>query len=105
MTPRLCTISFSKFEADTLHSVSLYFLKFERLYCFTGITVGDIGPKMSFENIDNGFLMMKNVRVPRENMLARFSQRITIPYQNKLKYKLILAFAKPQYTGFRINTL
>ncbi|XP_044307997.1 peroxisomal acyl-coenzyme A oxidase 2 isoform X2 [Varanus komodoensis] len=39
-----------------------------------GITVGDIGPKMSFENIDNGFLMMKNVRVPRENMLARFSQ-------------------------------
>ncbi|KAJ7317100.1 hypothetical protein JRQ81_003262 [Phrynocephalus forsythii] len=39
-----------------------------------GITVGDIGPKMSFENVDNGFLIMKNVRVPRENMLSRFSQ-------------------------------
>ncbi|XP_053151016.1 peroxisomal acyl-coenzyme A oxidase 2 isoform X2 [Hemicordylus capensis] len=39
-----------------------------------GVTVGDIGPKMSFEHIDNGFLIMKNVRVPRENMLARFSQ-------------------------------
>ncbi|XP_070792936.1 peroxisomal acyl-coenzyme A oxidase 2 isoform X1 [Pituophis catenifer annectens] len=39
-----------------------------------GITVGDIGPKMGFENIDNGFLILKNVRVPRENMLAKFSQ-------------------------------
>ncbi|XP_062978164.1 peroxisomal acyl-coenzyme A oxidase 2 isoform X2 [Elgaria multicarinata webbii] len=39
-----------------------------------GVTVGDIGPKMSFENIDNGFLILKNVRVPRENMLAKFSQ-------------------------------
>lgn len=39
-----------------------------------GVTVGDIGPKMNFENIDNGFLILKNVRIPRENMLARFSQ-------------------------------
>lgn len=42
--------------------------------CFLGVTVGDIGPKMNFENIDNGFLILKNVRIPRENMLARFSQ-------------------------------
>ncbi|XP_026577428.1 peroxisomal acyl-coenzyme A oxidase 2 [Pseudonaja textilis] len=39
-----------------------------------GITLGDIGPKMGFENVDNGFLILKNVRVPRENMLAKFSQ-------------------------------
>uniref|UniRef100_A0A8D0DV59 Acyl-coenzyme A oxidase n=1 Tax=Salvator merianae TaxID=96440 RepID=A0A8D0DV59_SALMN len=39
-----------------------------------GVTVGDIGPKMSFNNVDNGFLSLKNVRVPRENMLSRFSQ-------------------------------
>ncbi|XP_061474753.1 peroxisomal acyl-coenzyme A oxidase 2 [Rhineura floridana] len=39
-----------------------------------GVTAGDIGPKMSFENIDNGFLLLENVRVPRENMLAKFSQ-------------------------------
>ncbi|KAM4720848.1 peroxisomal acyl-coenzyme A oxidase 2 [Rhinophrynus dorsalis] len=39
-----------------------------------GITVGDIGPKMSFEHIDNGFLMMNNVRIPKENMLSRFSE-------------------------------
>ncbi|CAI5767619.1 peroxisomal acyl-coenzyme A oxidase 2 [Podarcis lilfordi] len=39
-----------------------------------GVTAGDIGPKMSFENVDNGFLLLKNVRIPRENMLAKFSQ-------------------------------
>ncbi|XP_070594233.1 peroxisomal acyl-coenzyme A oxidase 2 isoform X2 [Erythrolamprus reginae] len=39
-----------------------------------GITLGDIGPKMGFENIDNGFLILKDVRVPRESMLAKFSQ-------------------------------
>ncbi|XP_072276971.1 peroxisomal acyl-coenzyme A oxidase 2 [Pyxicephalus adspersus] len=39
-----------------------------------GITVGDIGPKMSFEQIDNGYLMMRNIRIPKENMLSRFSE-------------------------------
>ncbi|XP_074054959.1 peroxisomal acyl-coenzyme A oxidase 2 [Macrotis lagotis] len=39
-----------------------------------GITVGDIGPKMSFEQTDNGFLQLDHVRIPRENMLNRFSQ-------------------------------
>ncbi|XP_075039397.1 peroxisomal acyl-coenzyme A oxidase 2 [Mixophyes fleayi] len=39
-----------------------------------GITVGDIGPKMSFENVDNGFLMMRNIRIPKENMLSRYSE-------------------------------
>ncbi|XP_075690063.1 peroxisomal acyl-coenzyme A oxidase 2 [Rhinoderma darwinii] len=39
-----------------------------------GISVGDIGPKMSFDNIDNGYLMMRNIRIPKENMLSRYSQ-------------------------------
>ncbi|XP_069499859.1 peroxisomal acyl-coenzyme A oxidase 2 [Ambystoma mexicanum] len=39
-----------------------------------GIVVGDIGPKMSFEHIDNGYLLMRNIRVPKENMLSRYSQ-------------------------------
>ncbi|XP_072454915.1 peroxisomal acyl-coenzyme A oxidase 2 isoform X2 [Notamacropus eugenii] len=39
-----------------------------------GIIVGDIGPKMSFEQTDNGFLQLDHVRIPRENMLNRFSQ-------------------------------
>ncbi|NXT77838.1 ACOX2 oxidase, partial [Zapornia atra] len=39
-----------------------------------GIIAGDIGPKMSFEHADNGFLMLQNVRVPRENMLSNFCE-------------------------------
>ncbi|XP_072136575.1 peroxisomal acyl-coenzyme A oxidase 2-like [Mobula birostris] len=38
-----------------------------------GIKVGDIGPKMAFEQIDNGYLMIQNVHVPKENMLSRYS--------------------------------
>ncbi|KAL0600964.1 Peroxisomal acyl-coenzyme A oxidase 2 [Plecturocebus cupreus] len=39
-----------------------------------GIIVGDIGPKMDFDQTDNGFLQLNHVRVPRENMLSRFAQ-------------------------------
>ncbi|XP_045434955.1 peroxisomal acyl-coenzyme A oxidase 2 [Pipistrellus kuhlii] len=39
-----------------------------------GVTAGDIGPKMDFEYIDNGFLQLDHVRIPRENMLSRFAQ-------------------------------
>ncbi|XP_009073492.1 PREDICTED: peroxisomal acyl-coenzyme A oxidase 2 [Acanthisitta chloris] len=39
-----------------------------------GITAGDIGPKMNFEHTDNGYLMLKNVRIPRENMLSKFCE-------------------------------
>ena len=31
--------------------------------------MGDIGPKLGLNYVDNGFLILKNVRIPRENML------------------------------------
>ncbi|KAK5579484.1 hypothetical protein RB653_009167 [Dictyostelium firmibasis] len=37
-----------------------------------GITVGDIGPKLGFNSLDNGYLRLDHVRIPRENMLSRF---------------------------------
>ncbi|KAK7502853.1 hypothetical protein BaRGS_00005802 [Batillaria attramentaria] len=39
-----------------------------------GITVGDIGAKFGFNSNDNGFLRLDNVRIPRDNMLMRYSQ-------------------------------
>ncbi|KAL8588491.1 hypothetical protein ACOMHN_022278 [Nucella lapillus] len=36
-----------------------------------GVTVGDIGPKMALNSVDNGFLILKNVRIPRDNMFMR----------------------------------
>lgn len=39
-----------------------------------GISVGDIGPKLAFEQVDNGYLRMQNVHIPKENMLSRYSR-------------------------------
>lgn len=39
-----------------------------------GVEVGDLGPKLGYSAYDSGFLNVKDVRVPRFNMLARFQQ-------------------------------
>ncbi|KAG9408604.1 hypothetical protein AC1031_020457 [Aphanomyces cochlioides] len=39
-----------------------------------GVTLGDIGPKIGFQSIDNGFCALNNVRIPRRNMLMRFAK-------------------------------
>lgn len=39
-----------------------------------GIHVGDIGPKLGYNVMDNGFMKLENVRIPRKNMLARFTR-------------------------------
>lgn len=39
-----------------------------------GCHAGDIGPKIGYTTKDNGFLRLNNVRVPRVNMLQRFTQ-------------------------------
>lgn len=52
-----------------------------------GITAGDIGPKMNFEHIDNGYLLLKNVRIPRENMLSKFCE-VCVDSHHKLAIRL-----------------
>ncbi|GMI47349.1 hypothetical protein TrCOL_g11217 [Triparma columacea] len=37
-----------------------------------GVTVGDIGSKIGYNTMDNGFLKLENVRVPLDNMAMRF---------------------------------
>lgn len=39
-----------------------------------GITVGDLGPKMTWETKDNGFIKFDHVRIPRKNMLGKYSK-------------------------------
>jgi acyl-CoA oxidase len=38
-----------------------------------GVSTGDIGPKIGYNNMDNGFAMFKNVVIPRRNMAMRFA--------------------------------
>ena len=40
----------------------------------SGIEIGDIGPKFGYFSKENGFLKFSNVRIPLENMPARFSE-------------------------------
>ena len=39
-----------------------------------GIECGDIGPKFGYNSKDNGFMLFKNVRIPRTDMLRRFAE-------------------------------
>lgn len=38
---------------------------------FENITIGDIGEKIGLNGIDNGFIMFRNYRIPKENLLNR----------------------------------
>eukprot|EP01017_Pseudomicrothorax_dubius_P041281 TRINITY_DN6583_c0_g1_i3.p1 TRINITY_DN6583_c0_g1~~TRINITY_DN6583_c0_g1_i3.p1 ORF type:complete len:685 (+),score=152.52 TRINITY_DN6583_c0_g1_i3:51-2105(+) len=38
-----------------------------------GITIGDCGPKAGLNGIDNGFIIFRDFRIPRENLLNKFS--------------------------------
>ncbi|GMF27784.1 unnamed protein product [Phytophthora lilii] len=38
-----------------------------------GVTLGDIGPKIGFNNVDNGYCKFNRVRIPRHNMGMRFA--------------------------------
>jgi len=39
-----------------------------------GINVGDIGMKLGYNSVDNGWLSFDQVRVPRTNLMSRFSE-------------------------------
>ena len=39
-----------------------------------GVETGDIGPKIGYNNMDNGFAKFDNVRIPRRNMAMRFAK-------------------------------
>ncbi|GMT21541.1 hypothetical protein PFISCL1PPCAC_12838 [Pristionchus fissidentatus] len=56
-----------------------------------GITVGDIGPKMAINTLDNGFLALDHVRIPRRQMLMKHAKvatngTYTPPIHSKLNY-------------------
>jgi acyl-CoA oxidase len=53
--------------------------------------VGDIGPKIGFDDMDNGFLRLDNIRIPRENMLSGHAQveedgTYSPPFNDKIMY-------------------
>ena len=41
---------------------------------FPGVEVGEIGPRVGLPTADNGYLILRNVRIPRENMLMKYAR-------------------------------
>lgn len=37
-----------------------------------GVQLGDIGTKLGYNSVDNGWMIFNQVRIPRTNMLSRF---------------------------------
>ncbi|KAM3922478.1 peroxisomal acyl-coenzyme A oxidase 1-like isoform 2-T2 [Leptodactylus fuscus] len=74
-----------------------------------GVTVGDIGPKFGFEEVDNGFLKFDKVRIPRENMLMKHAQvhpdgTYVKPLSNKLTYGSMV-YIRAMIVGFSARFL
>lgn len=70
-----------------------------------GIEVGDIGPKYGFMTKDNGYLLLKNVRIPRKNMLRRYASltetgELEIKGNPKIAYATMMLMRKIIAGGF-----
>ncbi len=50
------------------------FQSFRQSLIILGVYVGDIGPKIGINANDNGYLVLDHVRIPRENMLMRYTK-------------------------------
>jgi len=72
------TIVFAKLVIDGreygTHSFIVQIRSTETGLPLPGISVGDVGPKMGNNGIDNGWIKFDNVRIPRDLMLMRWAK-------------------------------
>jgi len=74
-----------------------------------GVVVGDIGPKMAISNIDNGFLIFKNYRIPRQNLcmansLVTRDGKFQVLRSDKSNYSTMM-YVRVQIVGWAANCL
>lgn len=46
----------------------------ENLKPIKGVKAGDIGPKFGFHRVDNGYVSINDVEMPRDSMLMKYIQ-------------------------------
>ncbi|XP_045488456.1 probable peroxisomal acyl-coenzyme A oxidase 1 [Pieris rapae] len=65
---------YTKGQCHGIHSFILQIRDEETHAPLPGIKVGDIGAKLGLNSVDNGFLGLDNVRIPRNQMLMKHAQ-------------------------------
>lgn len=63
--------TYETFENDTIKYYIYIYMKTH--LPLPGITLNDCSKKEGLDGIDNGFMIFNNVRIPKENLLNRFS--------------------------------
>ena len=64
-----------------------------------GVIVADIGVKFGnggYNTMDNDLLRLDHVRIPRDNMLMRFS----LLFQHTAQVSILLKYIRLKYSGF-----
>jgi acyl-CoA oxidase len=57
-----------------LHAFVIQIRDLETFQPLPGVSVGDIGPKLGYASMDNGYLRLEKVRIPRDHMLMKHGQ-------------------------------
>lgn len=65
---------FTKGECHGMHGFLVQLRDYTTHQPLQGVSLGDIGPKYGFDTIDNGFLRLTHLRIPRDNMLMKSCQ-------------------------------
>jgi len=65
---------YSRGECHGIHPFVVQLRSLEDHTPMPGVQVGDIGNKMGFDGMDNGYVMFDNYRVPRDAMLMRYAR-------------------------------
>ncbi|CAG9313513.1 unnamed protein product [Blepharisma stoltei] len=77
LTANHCVV-FAKLISDGnnygVHPFIVQIRSMESHHPLKGITLGDIGPKLGWGRVDNGFLQLHSVRVPMENLLSKYGR-------------------------------
>jgi acyl-CoA oxidase len=61
-------------KAYGVHAFMVQTRKLDTWELLPGIECGDIGPKFGYNSKDNGYMIFRNVRIPRTDMLRRFAE-------------------------------
>ncbi|ETK92292.1 hypothetical protein F441_04408 [Phytophthora nicotianae CJ01A1] len=69
-----------------------------------GIEVGDIGPKVGFNGVDNGYCAFHKIRIPRENMMMRYAKVLPDGTFVKPKSDKLVYLTMVQVRAYMIKT-